>query len=389
LKKNKPCYIIGPKSFFFLGEQLIIKEINLYYVQMPLLEPWVTAYGSQDEIESLFVNIKFDKSEGWGECAPAPLPLYNSEYTKGAFQFACEVLAPSVIGKDISSPAQLQIFFRDLKGHEFTKSAFDGAAWDAFAKASDQPLWSMIGGNNPSIIVGADIPVLPSTEMLIDRIAEAIDQGFPRVKLKYNQQCHPEMIEKVRNAYPDLVMHIDCNSGFTLEDLEMFQRLDHFDLKMIEQPLAYDDLIDHSILQKQIKTPICLDESITSVERAAKAIKVNACQWINIKTSRVGGLTNAITIHDLCKNHKMPVWIGGMLESSVGQGPSMAMATMENIQYPCDIFPSNRFFEEDFSSPQIKLSDRGKITAPNRPGTGFAPKMKKLKKYNLASVSIQ
>ena len=367
---------------------MIIKEINLYYVQMPLIEPWVTAYGSQDEIESLFVHLKFDEFEGWGECAPAPLPLYNTEYTKAVFQLAQDVLAPLIIGKDISSPDQLQVLFNGLKGHEFTKSAFDAAAWDAFAKAADQPLWSMIGGKNPSIVVGADIPVLSSTEMLIDRIAEAMEQGFPRVKLKYNRQCSPDMIEKVRDTYPNLVMHIDCNSGFTLDDLDMFQRLDQCNLSMIEQPLAYDDLIDHSILQKKLKTPICLDESITSPHRAAKAIKANACQWINIKTSRVGGLTNAIAIHDLCKAHQVPVWIGGMLESAVGQGPSMAMATMENVSYPCDIFPSSRFFEDDFSSPSITLSDRGVITAPNRPGIGFSPKMDKLKQYSLLSVCI-
>lgn len=367
---------------------MIIKEINLYYVQMPLIEPWVTAYGSQDEIESLFVHLKFDEAEGWGECAPAPLPLYNTEYTKAAFQLAQDVLAPMIIGKKISSPDQLQVLFNGLKGHEFTKSAFDAAAWDAFAKAADQPLWSMIGGSNPSITVGADIPVLSSTEMLIDRIAEAMEQGFPRVKLKYNRQCSPDMIEKLRDTFPDLVMHIDCNSGFTLDDLDMFQRPDQCDLSMIEQPLAYDDLIDHSILQKQLKTPICLDESITSPHRAAKAIKANACQWINIKTSRVGGLTNAIAIHDLCKAHQVPVWIGGMLESAVGQGPSMAMATMENVSYPCDIFPSSRFFEDDFSAPSITLSDRGLITAPNRPGIGFAPKMDKLKKFSLASARV-
>ncbi len=336
---------------------MIIKEINLYYAQMPLIEPWVTAYGSQDEIESLFVNLKFDKTEGWGECSPAPLPLYNTEYTKAAFQLAQDVLAPLIIGKDISSPDQLQVHFNGLKGHEFTKSAFDAAAWDAFAKAADQPLWSMIGGNNPSIVVGADIPVLSSTEMLIDRIAEAMEQGFPRVKLKYNRQCSPDMIEKVRDTYPNLVMHIDCNSGFTLDDLDMFERLDQCNLNMIEQPLAYDDLIDHSILQKQLKTPICLDESITSPHRAAKAIKANACQWINIKTSRVGGLTNAIAIHDLCKAHQVPVWIGGMLGSAVGQGPSMAMATMDNVSYPCDIFGNAGFLKTIFL-PSITLSDR-------------------------------
>lgn len=367
---------------------MIIREINLYHVQMPMIEPWVTAYGSQDMIESLFVNLKGDDMEGWGECAPAPLPLYNTEYTKGAFSVAHDVLAPRLIGKNISSPDQMKTLFDGLKGHEFTKSAFDTAMWDAYAKTCDQPLWSLIGGTNPSIMVGADIPVLPSTAALIDRVAEAIDQGFPRVKLKFNRQCTTDMIEKLRNTFPDLVMHIDCNSGFTLDDIDMFRRLDRFDLKMIEQPLAYDDLVDHAELQKVLQTPICLDESITSVNRAAKAIRIKACQWINIKTSRVGGLTNALAIHDLCKDHHVPIWVGGMLESAVGQGPSMALATKDNVSYPCDIFPSSRFFEEDFAAPQIMLSDKGRITAPDRPGNGFTPKIDKLQKHCVATASI-
>ncbi|HCP19229.1 MAG: o-succinylbenzoate synthase [Candidatus Puniceispirillum sp. TMED52] len=367
---------------------MIVREINLYHVQMPMLEPWVTAYGSQDMIESLFVNLKFDEAQGWGECAPAPLPLYNTEYTKGAFHVAHDVLAPRLIGRTISSPDNIAGLFEGLKGHEFTKSAFETAVWDAYAKTLEEPLWSLIGGTNPSIMVGADIPVLASTDALIDRIAEAIDQGFPRVKLKFNRQCTPDMIEKVRNTYPDLVMHIDCNSGFTLDDMDMFQRLDHFNLKMIEQPLAYDDLIDHAELQKALQTPICLDESITSAQRAAKAIQIKACQWINIKTSRVGGLTNAIAIHDLCQQNDVPVWVGGMLESAVGQAPSMALATKDNVGYPCDIFPSSRFFEDDFSAPDITLSQNGRITAPDRPGCGFSPKMDKLHKHSVATARI-
>ena len=367
---------------------MLVKEVNLYHVRMPLLEPWVTAYGSQDNIESLFVNIKFDEVEGWGECAPAPLPLYNTEYTKGAFVVARDVFATKIIGKEISSSDHLQSIFNEFKGHEFTRSAFDSAWWDAFSFTSNKPLWSLIGGVNQTFSVGADIPVLSSTTALIDRIAEAIDQGYPRVKLKFNRRCSVEMIEQVRKVYPDLVMHIDCNSGFTLDDIEMFRKLDRLDLKMIEQPLGYDDLIDHAELQKKLQTPICLDESITSLNRAAKAIKIQACRWINIKTSRVGGLTNALTIHDLCKKHGIPIWVGGMLESAVGQGPSMALATKDNVGYPCDIFPSSRFFEDDFSTPDIILLEKGKITAPSIPGSGFVPKMDYLRKHSVATARI-
>jgi O-succinylbenzoate synthase len=368
---------------------MIAKEVHLYHVCMPLLEPWVTAYGSQDSIESLFVNLKFDSGDGWGECAPAPLPLYNSEYTRGAFAAAHDVFATQIIGKEISSANQLQSLFQEFKGHEFTRSAFDSAWWDARALAYNKPLWSLIDGVNQTILVGADIPVLPSTSALIDRISEAIDQGFPRVKLKFNRSCTVKMIERVRTNFPNLVMHIDCNSGFTLDDIEMFRALDQLELKMIEQPLAYDDLVNHAELQRQLTTPICLDESITSLSRAAKAIKIKACRWINIKTSRVGGLTNALAIHDLCKDQGVPVWVGGMLESAVGQGPSLALATKDNVAYPSDIFPSKRFFDEDFSTPEITLLEQGKIAAPARPGSGFIPKLDFLQKHSIATARIK
>jgi O-succinylbenzoate synthase len=366
-----------------------IEEINLYRVRMPLLEPWVTAYGSQAHIESLFVNLKSETGEGWGECAPAPLPLYNSEYTQGAFGVAREVLAPQIIGKEISTTNQLQKILQPFKGNEFAKSAFDTAWWDAHAISLQKPLWRLIGGKSPNVSVGADIPVLPNVTVLIERISEAVSQGFPRVKLKFNRTCSFAMIAAVREKFPDLVMHIDCNSGFTLDDAELFRELDQLNLKMIEQPLGYDDLVYHAKLQKELKTPICLDESITSLARAAKAIEIKACGWINIKTSRVGGLTNALAIHDLCKSHDMPNWVGGMLESAVGQGPSLALATKENIAYPCDIFPSKRFFDEDFSEPEIILEKNGQISAPSRFGTGFTPKIEYLRKHSLETVRIK
>ena len=316
------------------------------------------------------------------------MPLYNTEYTKGAFAVARDVFAPQLIGKYISAPNQLQSIFREFKGHEFARSAFDSAWWDAYAHKCDKPLWSLIGGVNQTVDVGADIPILPNAAELIDRVRKAIDQGYPRVKMKFNRRCGVQMIEQVRNTFPDLVMHIDCNSGFTLDDFEIFRSLDQLDLKMIEQPLGYDDLIDHAELQRELLTPICLDESITSLNRAAKAIKIGACRWINIKTSRVGGLTNALAIHDMCMAKDIPTWVGGMLESAVGQGPSLALATKDNVSYPCDIFPSSRFFGEDFSAPEIICSGKGQITAPATSGAGFNPKMDFLKRHNLATATI-
>jgi O-succinylbenzoate synthase len=246
----------------------------------------------------------------------------------------------------------------------------------------------LIGGTKEIVSVGADIPVLSTTDELLKRVEISIQRGFPRIKLKFNRQCTVDMIKQVRNAFPRLIMHIDCNSGFTLDDIAMFQELDKLDLKMIEQPLSYDDLVDHAELRKTIQTPICLDESITSLHRATKAIKIGACDWINIKTSRVGGLTNGIAIHDLCEANGVPVWIGGMLESAVGQGPSLALATKSNVCYPSDVFPSDRFFAQDFSCPDICISAPGEITAPSSNGMGFSPKMGLLEKHSVAKASI-
>ncbi|MGD8430646.1 MAG: enolase C-terminal domain-like protein, partial [Ectothiorhodospiraceae bacterium] len=179
------------------------------------------------------------------------------------------------------------------------------------------------------------------------------------------------------------VIHVDCNSGFTLDDIPMFRSLDRFELAMIEQPLAHDDLVDHARLQAVLDTPICLDESIISVDHARKALDLGACGWVNLKPGRVGGLTNAIAIHDYCESRGTPCWVGGMLESAVGQGPALALSTLSNIHYPCDIFPSSRFYGEDLSEPAIELSGPSAITAPDAPGHGFRPNPARLRRCML------
>lgn len=360
---------------------MLIENIALYHVRMPLLEPWVTAYGRQDSIESLFVRLRAAGVEGWGECAPAPGPLYNAEYTAGAFALARDVLGPYLSGQEITSGALLQHRLARFKGNEFAKSAFDNAWWDAHAKREGCPLWSLIGGTGAATAVGADIPVLDTINDTIARVALSKEQGYHRVKLKFNRDCSLDLIRSVRAAFPEITLHVDCNSGFTLDDIAMFRALDELDLAMIEQPLQYDDLISHAELQRALKTPICLDESITSLARAQKAIDIKACGWINIKTSRVGGLTNAIAIHDYCAAQSLPVWVGGMLESGVGQGTSLALSTLSNIHYACDIFPSARFYETDFAEPDIRLQDKGTIQAPSTPGHGFRPKMELIDRH--------
>jgi O-succinylbenzoate synthase len=226
--------------------------------------------------------------------------------------------------------------------------------------------------------VGADISVQDDIDQLLQDMGKAVAAGFKRIKLKFRPGCNAEMIRDVRQAFPHAVVHIDCNSGFTLADLPLFRELDECDLKMIEQPLAYDDLIDHAKLQRELKTPLCLDESIVSPDKARKAIEIGACRWINIKVGRVGGLTSALAINRLCEENDVPCWVGGMLESAVGQGPSLALATLSNMQYPADIFPSARFYENDLGEPAVQLNGTSRIKCPDTPGHGFVPNAERL-----------
>lgn len=363
---------------------MLIQEIELIRVSMPMKSPWKTAFGTETAIDAIFVRLRLEDQDGWGETAPYRIPQYSPEWATAAFNLMSKTLAPQLVGKAVNSGRELQAMLASFKGNYFAKSGLDCAWWDAYAKLKKMPLWQLIGGQSPEISVGADIPVQDSLDDLIAAIAQSTAEGFQRVKLKFNRELGINMVAHVRESFPDTAIHIDCNSAFTLDDMALFVELDQFKLEMIEQPLAHDDLIDHARLQGQLKTPICLDESITSLDKTRKAIDIGSCRWVNIKPGRVGGLTNALAIHDLCKKSSMPCWVGSMLESATGQGISMALATLPNMHYPADIFPSHKLYSRDISEPEIDLSCPGYIMAPNEPGHGFIPN-----REHLQSVSIQ
>ena len=360
-----------------------IERIELYRVRMPLISPWTTAYGSDDAIESVLVRIVAADAEGWGESSPLAAPTYSPEYAKGLFNVVRDHLAPRLLGQVITSGQQLQDRLSCFKGNQFAKGALDVAWWDLFAKQLDQPLWRLLGGKNEVVEVGADFGVTDSIDALLEGIHEAVESGFLRVKLKCQPGWDLSMVVAVREAFPGLVCHIDCNSGYTLADLPMFRELDRYGLAMIEQPLAHDDLVDHAELQRQITTPICLDESINSAEKARKAIRLGACRWINIKPGRVGGLTEALKIHDLCHQADLPCWVGSMLESSLGAWCLVALGTLPNMRYPNDIFPSTRFYRQDLSRPEVCLSGPSQITAPSTPGIGAQPDPEQLSRLSV------
>jgi O-succinylbenzoate synthase len=350
-----------------------IDSVEVYRVAMPLVYPFRTAYGSDDCIESVLVRMAGGGWYGWGEASPLRAPTYSSEWAQGVFIVVRDWLAPLVVDRDVEAGVDLQRLLSSLKGNHFAKAALDLAWWDLHARLLETPLWRLIGGKDPVADVGADFGVMDSLDELLEEVAKARDSGYKRAKLKFRPGWDLNMVSRVRERFPDIVMHIDCNSGYTLADLSLFQTLDRFGLAMVEQPLAHDDLLDHSKLQRSIDTPVCLDESIVSPQKARQAIELSACRWVNIKPGRVGGLTQALAIHDICDEAGIPCWVGGMLESAVGQSANLALATLPNIRYPSDVFPSSRFYRLDLGRPEMKLSGPSKMTASDAPGIGCEP----------------
>jgi len=370
-----------------------IEAIDIYHVAMPLITPWRTAYGDDAAIEAVLVRMQSEGAVGWGESAPFAAPCYSPEWAGGAFGAVRDWLAPALLGQDITSGQDLQTRLGHFKGNQFAKASLDTAWWVLKAEMENQPLHKLLGATRDSVAVGADFSVMDSIDDLIKAMGKAFDAGFPRVKLKYRPGWDLRMIEAVRREFPSQTIHIDCNSGYTISHLDMFCRLDDFGLAMIEQPLQHDDVLDHARLQSAIRTPVCLDESINSLFRAEQAVEVGSCKWINIKPGRVGGLTPAIAIHNLAREAGIPCWVGGMLESAVGARICVALAMLDNFLYPPDIFPSARFYEEDMSLPEIKLTPgpdgSPHVTSFNERGIGAAPDPKRLKWMTRAEAHLK
>jgi len=333
-----------------------IDRIELFHVAMPLISPWRTAYGEDAACHSVLCRLSSGSLEAWGESAPLAAPCYSPEWAGGIFAVAKEWLAPALIGRDIASGKQLQELLAVYKGNPFAKALFDVAWWILEARRRSIALHQLLGATRDVVAVGADFGVTDSIDELLQQVGKAVDAGFPRVKLKFRPGWDLPMLRAVRRAYPDATIHIDCNSGYRLTDLALFREIDELRLAMIEQPLAHDDLVDHAKLQASIATAVCLDESVAHPRHAEQALAFGSCRFINIKPGRVGGLTNAVQIHDLCQAAGVPCWVGGMLESGTGAAICASLAMLDNFTYPADIFPSTRFYHEDLSERPLELT---------------------------------
>ncbi len=368
---------------------MYIESIRILRVNMPIIYPFRTAFSDIDSVESVLVQLSSGGKSGWGEAACWGAPAYSGECSRTQFIISRDFIAPLLLKQEISSGAVLQEKLISIKGNYFAKAAFDLAWWDLYAKEKNKPLWKILNGSKDIVDAGADFGVMETVQDLLKVMTEAQEQGYKRVKLKYRPGWELDMIKQVRDKFPDMPIHIDCNSGYSLDHLPMFRELDKYQLAMIEQPLAHDDLMDHAVLQKELKTPICLDESIVSADKARKAIQIGACRWVNIKLGRVGGITNAIDIHDLCEKNNIPCWVGSMADSAIGSSHNIAFATRSNIKYPSDIMPTSRFYETDLGIPAITHCGPSQFKASGEPGVGAFPNERMLEKMTIEQILIK
>lgn len=331
-----------------------LRELEVRHVAMPLKEPWRVSVSEEAEIETVLVCLRAEDGEAWAEAAPHVLPQYCPDWA-GASAALLPKIAPLVFTQELDDVAELQRRLGMFRGNMFAKACLDMAWWTLAAKRAGQPLHRMLGATRDFAEGGIAFGVLESHELLCDRIEAAIDLGYRRAKLKVRPGWDVSMLEAVRARFPDFAFHVDCNGIYTLADIDVLLALDRFDLKMIEQPLWHDDLIDHARLQERLQTPVCLDESILSPRHARHAIELGSCRAINVKLGRVGGVTPALEIIELCREAEMTAWVGSNVESSLGQAAGLAAACVEGCNYPADIVPVTKFVN-DLTPPGLRIS---------------------------------
>lgn len=349
-----------------------ISSIELREIRLPLIHFFETSFGRTTERRILLVRVRdSDGAEGWGECTAGEGPFYSDEWIDSAWVTAENFLAPMILGEELESAAAVFARLSPVRGHRMAKASIETACWDLEAKRAGLPLWKYLGGTQTEIACGVSIGIQDSVEILLDKIQKEIDAGYQRIKIKIKPGWDAAVIERVCQRFPGIRLVGDANSAYTLADAPLFRELDRFNLMMVEQPLAHDDIFDHAELQKQIRTPICLDESIRSAAGARHAIGLGSCKIVNLKLGRVGGHAEAQRVERVCRDHRIPVWCGGMLESGIGRAHNIAMSTLAGFTLPGDVSASKRYWEQDIIEPPVTVSGQGTISVPTQPGLGF------------------
>ena len=366
-----------------------IQSIELREIRLPLIHFFETSFGRTTERRIVLARLlDLEGAEGWGECTAGEGPFYSDEWTETAWFTLREFLAPMVVGREIKNAAGVSDVLKPVRGHRMAKAAIETACWDLEAKRAGVPLWKHLGGVQTEIPCGVSIGIQESPEALLDKIEKEVACGYQRIKIKIKPGWDVGIVRRVRERFPSIQLMGDANSAYSLADISLFKALDEFNLMMIEQPLAYDDMFDHAELQKQIKTPVCLDESIKTTADADNAIRVGACQIINVKLGRVGGHKQAREVERIAREKKIPVWCGGMLESGIGRAHNIAMATLSGFTLPGDVSASARYWEEDIIEPAVSVSSLGTIAAPAKPGIGFEVNLKRINDLTLRADTV-
>lgn len=347
-----------------------IERVDLRVISASLRTPFQTSFGKFQHRHILIATLYAGGLSGYGECVAREGPWYSGETLKTAYHVLQDFLIPLALGKAISAPDELTRLFDPVRENNMAKATLEMAFWDLWAKAQGVSLSRALGGNRDRIESGVSIGIQESTAALFGLIERHLAEGYRRVKLKIKPGSDLQVAREVRRRFPEVPLMLDANSAYTLDDLPLFRALGELDLLMIEQPLAHDDIVDHAALQRELRTPICLDESIHTPQDGRKAIELGSCRIINVKTGRMGGHTPSRRLHDLCRERGVPVWCGGMLETGIGRAHNVAQASLPNFRLPGDVSASDRYYTEEIISPPFTISPEGTIAVPQGPGIG-------------------
>jgi o-succinylbenzoate synthase len=347
-----------------------LQEIELRRIRLPLVSPFRTSFGVEHERDILLVKATTDAAEGWGECVAGAEPLYSTEYADGAHQVIRDHLLPRLAGVADLSAARVAPALAGVKGHPMAKAALELAVLDAELREHGMPLASYLGAVRDEVPAGVSVGIAGSIPELLDTVGGYLADGYPRIKLKIEPGWDVEPVRAVRERFGDVLLQVDANAAYTLADARRLAGLDPFDLLLIEQPLPEDDVRGHAELAGRLRTPICLDESITSARAAADAIALGACSIVNIKAGRVGGFLEARRVHDVCAANGVPVWCGGMLETGVGRAANVALAALPGFTLPGDTSASARYWRRELVTEPFVLEPPGVVRVPSGPGLG-------------------
>ena len=368
---------------------MTIDRIELRHIRMPFVLPFETAGGREDQKDCILVRAWAGGISGWAE-SPVPMtPFYMEETVETAWPIMTRFLGPRVLGRPFAHPRELVEWLRPVRRHRLTKSGLEAAAWDLYARAQGISLAQALGGTQPRVAVGISVGIERTIDATLRRIETWLAGGYRRIKTKIKPGWDVEVVAAIRGRFGNIPLQVDANAAYTLRDVSRLQALDAYMLVMIEQPLDADDLVDHAALQRELRTAVCLDESIGTADDARKALDLGACRIVNVKAARMGGLSEAQRCHGLCQERGIPLWCGGLLETGVGRAANIALASLPGFTLPADLGASRRYFHEDVIDPEVEVAPDGTVGVPSGPGLGFTVLEPVVERYTVRKETLR